>query len=80
MTQRYRCRMVNSTDVVELELKSKRFSLSMRKKEAIAVAEPPQVLLGAIAVACTSSCLSLWYNRQPWSTIKCNVYQIHGGD
>ncbi len=80
MTQRYRCRMVNSTDVVELELKSKRFSLSMRKKEAIAVAEPPQVLLGAIAVACTSSCLSLWYNRQPWSTIKCNIYQIYGGD
>lgn len=32
--------MVNSTDVVELELKSKRFSLSMRKKEAIA---PPEV-------------------------------------
>lgn len=38
------CRMVNSTDVVELELKSKRFSLSMRKKEAIAPPEaPPQV-------------------------------------
>lgn len=36
-------RMVNSTDVVELELKSKRFSLSMRKKEAIAPPEaPPQ--------------------------------------
>lgn len=34
-------RMVNSTDVVELELKSKRFSLSMRKKEAIAPPEAP---------------------------------------
>ena len=36
--------MVNATDIVELELKSKRFSLAMRKKEAIAVPEPPQVL------------------------------------
>ncbi len=35
--------MVNTTDIVELELKSKRFSLAMRKKEAIAVPEPPQV-------------------------------------
>ena len=34
---------MNSTDVVELELKSKRFSLSMKKKEALAPTEPPQV-------------------------------------
>lgn len=29
-------RMVNETDIVELELKSKRFSLSLKKKAALA--------------------------------------------
>ena len=43
LMRRPACRMVNTTDIVELELKSKRFSLAMRKKEAIAVPEPPQV-------------------------------------
>ena len=28
-------RMVNETDIVELELKSKRFNLSVKKKEAL---------------------------------------------
>lgn len=32
--------MVHDTDIVELELKSKRFSLAVRKKEALEVAEP----------------------------------------
>ena len=47
-------RMVNTTDIVELELKSKRFSLAMRKKEAIAVPEPPQVrrLLTEVCLHC----------------------------
>jgi hypothetical protein len=33
-------RMVNETDIVELELKSKRFSLSLKKKAALQAAEP----------------------------------------
>ena len=32
--------MVHDTDIVELELKSKRFSLSVKKKEALKAAEP----------------------------------------
>jgi hypothetical protein len=36
----YPCRMVNDTDIVELELKSKKFSLSVRKQEALKSAEP----------------------------------------
>ncbi len=31
--------MVNQSDIVELELKSKRFTLAVRKKEAL---EPPE--------------------------------------
>lgn len=34
------CRMVHDTDIVELELKSKKFSLSMKKKEAVERPEP----------------------------------------
>ena len=34
------CRMVHDTDIVELELRSKRFSLAVRKKEAIEAVEP----------------------------------------
>jgi hypothetical protein len=33
-------RMVNETDIVELELKSKRFSFSLKKKAALQAAEP----------------------------------------
>ena len=32
--------MVNETDIVELELKSKKFSLTVRKKDAIERPEP----------------------------------------
>ena len=32
--------MVHDTDIVELELKSKKFSLSMKKKEALEKPEP----------------------------------------
>lgn len=32
--------MVHDTDIVELELKSKKFSLSVKKKEALEKAEP----------------------------------------
>ena len=32
--------MVHDTDIVELELKSKKFSLSMKKKEAVERPEP----------------------------------------
>ena len=32
--------MVHDTDIVELELKSKRFSLAVRKKEALESSEP----------------------------------------
>ncbi len=34
------CRLVNNTDIVELELKSKKFNLTVRKKEALKAAEP----------------------------------------
>ena len=34
------CRMVHSTDIVEFELRSKKFSLAVRKKEALEVPEP----------------------------------------
>lgn len=37
------CRMVNETDIVELELKSKRFNLSVKKKEALKAEQPVQV-------------------------------------
>lgn len=40
-------RMVHDTDIVELELKSKKFSLAVRKKEAVETPEPAyQVLCG----------------------------------
>ena len=32
--------MVHSTDIVEFELRSKKFSLAVRKKEAVAQPEP----------------------------------------
>lgn len=35
-------RMVHDTDIVELELKSKRFSLSVKKKDALKAAEVGQ--------------------------------------
>ena len=34
------CRMVHSTDIVEFELRSKKFSLAVRKKEAVVQPEP----------------------------------------
>lgn len=37
--------MVHDTDIVELELKSKKFSLAVRKKEALEKAEPVYVRL-----------------------------------
>jgi hypothetical protein len=33
-------RMVHDTDIIELELKSKKFTLNLRKKEALQAAEP----------------------------------------
>jgi acetyl-CoA carboxylase biotin carboxyl carrier protein len=43
--------MVQETDIVELELKSKRFSLSVRKKEALKAAEPTVIMQAAPAPA-----------------------------
>lgn len=43
-------RMVNETDIVELELKSKRFNLSVKKKEALKAEQPIQVR--AVPVGC----------------------------
>ena len=43
--------MVQETDIVELELKSKRFSLSVRKKEALKAAEPTVIVQQAPAMA-----------------------------
>lgn len=36
----FSCRMVHSTDIVEFELRSKKFSLAVRKKEALVQPEP----------------------------------------
>jgi len=44
-------RMVNETDIVELELKSKRFSLSLKKKAALQAAEPIIQMVQAAPVA-----------------------------
>ncbi len=33
-------RLVNSTDIVDMEWKGKRFNLSVKKREALKVAEP----------------------------------------
>jgi hypothetical protein len=38
--------MVHDTDIVELELKSKKFSLSVRKKEALEKPEPVYQMVG----------------------------------
>ncbi len=43
LTHMWMDRMVHDTDIVELELRSKRFSLAVRKKEAIEVPEPTVV-------------------------------------
>ena len=37
--------MVHDTDIVELELKSKKFSLAVRKKEALETPEPTYQVL-----------------------------------
>lgn len=66
--------MVHETDIVELELRSKRFSLAVRKKEAIEALEPQVVyqvrklphavssdlgMAPPLAIACKSkACLS----------------------
>ena len=47
--------MVNQSDLVELELKSKRFTLALRKKEAL---EPPEPVyqVGCIVQLFTEAC------------------------
>jgi hypothetical protein len=44
--------MVNDTDIVELELKSKRFSLSLKKKAAL----QEQVVQVRYFVGCSNAC------------------------
>lgn len=41
--------MVHSTDIVEFELRSKKFSLAVRKKEALEVPEPVYLPVSAAA-------------------------------
>jgi acetyl-CoA carboxylase biotin carboxyl carrier protein len=38
--------MVHSTDIVELELKSKKFKLAVKKREALEVPPPPPQVRG----------------------------------
>lgn len=52
-------RMVNETDIVELELKSKRFSLSLKKKAALA--EP------VVQVCCSCSIVPVLQTRYQFS-------------
>jgi hypothetical protein len=50
-------RMVHDTDIVELELKSKRFSLAVRKKEALEAAEPTIIYQVCCLTECRRPCL-----------------------
>lgn len=45
------CRMVHATDIVELELNSKKFKLSVKKREALEAAEPTVIHVPAPAAA-----------------------------
>lgn len=69
--------MVHDTDIVELELKSKRFSLAVRKKEALESPEPApmayQVLPGLLHSRAPSSRPSA-----PGSLTAMSSY-VHGG-
>jgi len=69
--------MVHDTDIVELELKSKRFSLAVRKKEALESPEPApmayQVLPGLLHSRAPSSRPSA-----PASLTAMSSY-VHGG-
>lgn len=50
-------RMVHDTDIIELELKSKKFSLNLRKKEALQAQQPVvQVGGGTLHPACLRTC------------------------
>ena len=51
------CRMVHSTDIVELELKSKKFSLSVKKKEALEQPEPVYAQVRGLALLSFCQCL-----------------------
>ena len=55
-------RMVHETDIVEMELKSKKFTLAVRKKEAI---EPPEPIYVGLLLAIGSSFAFLWYLASP---------------
>lgn len=51
------CRMVHSTDIVEFELRSKKFSLAVRKKEALVQPEP--MYLPVQALLCIPTAVQL---------------------
>ena len=53
------CRMVHDTDIVELELKSKKFSLAVRKKEAIEQPEAAHPVRFCCALSCMRGRLSI---------------------
>ena len=48
--------MVHSTDIVELELKSKKFSLSVKKKEALEQPEPVYAQVRGLALLSFCKC------------------------
>ena len=50
--------MVHSTDIVELELKSKKFSLSVKKKEAVEQPEPVYAQVRGLALLSFCECLA----------------------
>lgn len=57
------CRMVHSTDIVEFELRSKRFSLAVRKKEALVQPEPMYLPVRSSAVHTHSSPPAMMFAR-----------------
>jgi len=59
--------MVHDTDIVELELKSKKFSLSVRKKEALEKAEPVYHMVSRIVWRAILSALHFAGGARPRS-------------
>ena len=63
--------MVHSTDIVEFELRSKRFSLAVRKKEALVQPEP--MYLPVQALSCIPSAAAMVFVASLKTTVHCEL-------
>ena len=66
--------MVHSTDIVEFELRSKKFSLAVRKKEAVVQPEP--MYLPVCSIRALDSSYDLHYTAQVQQYIKLKLVLI----